>query len=181
MCKHYCVRTKSVTVATSFQKALEDAKEQLRHLVVQRDEINLRLEHAQGAIIALAKMLDDAQEASKQLAEMNEIVGPSGLTDAVSRVVQASMDGFTAVEVRGMLEAMKFDLSKYSNALATIHTTLKRLEASKRVRSYSTPTGETVYQWEWKQPFVFRGARIGKPRKSPARKKTGQSKRPSLD
>jgi chromosome segregation ATPase len=150
-------------MTNSYKKALEDSKRELRALVAQRDEINLRIERAQAAINGLANMLDNPDETVAQLAEMNEIVGPVGLTDAVGRVVQASLDGFTAVEVRDMLEAMKFDLSKYSNALAAIHTTLKRLEGSRKVRSFTTPQGDTRYQWQWKQSIQINVPKVPPP------------------
>ena len=92
-------------------------------------------------------MLDNPQEKLAELTELNEILGPSGLTDAVSIAVRSNLEGFTAVQVRDMLEAMKFDLSKYSNALAAIHTTLKRLDIAGKVKAIPRQSGETIYQW----------------------------------
>jgi chromosome segregation ATPase len=146
----------------SYKKAIEDLKTELEALVPKRDEINFRIDRIQTSITALANMLDDPNEKLAELAEMNDIVGPSGLTDAVSKVVRSNLNGFTAVEVRDVLEATRFDLSKYSNALAAIHTTLKRLEAAKKIATARTPTGDTVYLW--KEPVapkvhVFNGRR----------------------
>jgi phage terminase large subunit-like protein len=172
-------------MADSYKKALEDSKKDLRKLVSQRDEINLKIERKQAVIKALANALDDPDEASAQIAEMDEIVSPVGLTDKIRIVLRSSMDGFTAVEVRGMLEALKFDLSDYSNALATIHTTLKRLERAKEVKSEITPTGDKVYIWQpvRSQIRVFPGKR-GKrfprwqSRESSARKGVGNEPQP---
>ena len=132
-------------MTNSYKKAIEDSKKDLRKLVSQRDEINLKIERKQAVIKALANALDDPAEAFAQIEEMDEIVAPVGLTDKIRIVLRSSMDGFTAVDVRNMLEALKFDLSDYSNALATIHTTLKRLERAKEVKSEITPTGDKVY------------------------------------
>src|SRR4051794_15368289 len=51
-----------------------------------------------------------------------------GLTDACRVVLRGAGHPMTPLEVRGRLEAMGFDLSKYSSALAAIHTVLRRLK-----------------------------------------------------
>jgi hypothetical protein len=132
----------------SYKKAIEDSKKELQALVAKRDEITIRIDGIQAAITALANMLDDPKEKLTALTEMNDIVGPRGLTGAVSKVGRSSLEGFTAVQVRDLLQAMGFDLSKYSNALAAIHTTLRRLEAAKKVTATKSPTGETIYLWK---------------------------------
>src|SRR5690242_19451704 len=49
-----------------------------------------------------------------------------GLTDGCRMVLRAAGHPMTATEVRQQLEIMGFDMSKYSNDLAPIHTVLKR-------------------------------------------------------
>jgi hypothetical protein len=102
----------------------------------------------QTAILANANMLDNVEETSAQLTEMSEIVTPTGFTDAVRRALQAAgKRGLTPVEVRDALVESGVDLSGYSNPLAVIHTTLKRLVTRTEARPVIADGEETVYQW----------------------------------
>jgi len=71
-----------------------------------------------------------------------------GLTDASRMVLKAAGHPLTAVEVRGQLEAMGFDLSRYANDLAVIHTTLKRLTEGGDVEVVPQPWGKPAYVWK---------------------------------
>jgi len=133
----------------SYKKAIEDSKRKLRGLVSQRDSTNADIERTKRAIQALAYMLDNPEETSSELSELEEILGPVGLTDAVRRTLQASTaKGMTPVEVRDALDNSGFDLSGYDNALASIHTTLKRLVKAEDARVAIIDGDETVYQWK---------------------------------
>lgn len=60
-----------------------------------------------------------------------------GFTDAIREVLQTEPgeEFFTPVNVRTVLEHRGFDLKKYKNPLASIHTILKRLEKSGQART----------------------------------------------
>jgi hypothetical protein len=74
----------------SYRKALEDAKRKLLELVSQRDQIGVDIERLKAVIEALANMLDNPEDTSSELCEMESILGPGGLTDAVRRTLEAS-------------------------------------------------------------------------------------------
>jgi hypothetical protein len=63
-------------------------------------------------------------------------------------VLNAAGHPLTAVEVRQQLEAMGFDVSKYSNDLAPIHTVLKRLTESDEVRFVPRGYAKPAYSWK---------------------------------
>jgi hypothetical protein len=79
------------------------------------------------------------QEIDKRLAEVMQTIGtlsrlcglvptvPMGLTDACRLVVRGAGVPLTPADVRQRLQSIGFDLSKYQNDLAAIHTILKRL------------------------------------------------------
>lgn len=133
----------------SYKEALEDSKRKLRQLVTKRDQIGADIERTKAAIEALAYMLDDPEDTSSEISEMEEILGPGGLTEAVRRALQASTaKGMTPVEVRDALAGSGFDLSGYANPLAAIHTILKRLVKGDDARSAIIDGDKTVYQWK---------------------------------
>ena len=55
---------------------------------------------------------------------------PWGLTDACRTLLRNAGRPLSAVEIRARLTSIGFDLNRYSNPLAAIHTVLKRLDES---------------------------------------------------
>jgi len=53
----------------------------------------------------------------------------------------------TPVDVRDRLHAIGFDVSKYSNDLAAVHTILKRLNESGELRFLARTPGKHQYLW----------------------------------
>jgi len=130
----------------SYKKALEDLKRELRDLVSKRDDANAGIDRVKHGITGLANMLPTPDDAMSQLDEMNEIIGPSGLTDAIRRVLRAAgKRGLTPVQTREALTYSGFDLTGYSNPLSAIHTILKRLVTSSEAKAIDGD--ETSYQW----------------------------------
>ena len=86
------------------------------------------------------------QDIDKRLAEVMQTIGtlsrlcglvptvPLGLTDACRLVVRGAGVPVTPADVRQRLQSIGFDLSKYANDLAAIHTILKRLNESGELR-----------------------------------------------
>ena len=74
-------------------------------------------------------------------------------------ILNAAGHPLTAVEVRQQLEAMGFDVSKYANDLAPIHTVLKRLTESNEVRF--VPRGYAKPSYEWKRSIRIVGRSEG--------------------
>jgi hypothetical protein len=84
------------------------------------------------------------QDIDRRLAEVMQTIGtlsrlcglvptvPIGLTDACRMVVRGAGVPVTSAEVRQRLQAIGFDLSRYVNDLAAIHTILKRLNEAGR-------------------------------------------------
>lgn len=70
-----------------------------------------------------------------------------GLTDACRVVLKGAGRPMTPVEIRGRLEAIGFDLAKYTNSLAAIHTVLKRLNEAKEVLFVELDSGKFACEW----------------------------------
>ena len=89
------------------------------------------------------------QDVDRRIAEVAQTIGtlsrlcgliptvPLGLTDACRLVVRGAGVPVTPAEVRDRLQSIGFDLTKYANDLAAIHTILKRLNDSGELRFVS--------------------------------------------
>jgi hypothetical protein len=73
---------------------------------------------------------------------------PYGLTDACRTALRCAGRPLTAIEVRDRLAATGFDLDRYANALAAVHTVLKRLEQSGEAEiGPADETSRTAYEF----------------------------------
>jgi predicted nuclease with TOPRIM domain len=71
----------------------------------------------------------------------------AGLTGAVREVLCDNRGQYLSpVHIRELLKEMGFDTGRYKNALASIHTVLKRLLAQKAVVDV-TNEGKVLYKW----------------------------------
>jgi hypothetical protein len=77
-----------------------------------------------------------------------------GLTEACRTILRGAGVPMTPVEVRDRLQAVGVDLSAYANALAAIHTTLKRLNDAGELRSVTRPGqgGAARIGYVWNRP-----------------------------
>lgn len=119
------------------------------------------------------------QDIDKRLAEIMQTIGtlsrlcglvptvPLGLTDACRLVVRGAGVPVTPADVRQRLLSIGFDLSKYQNDLAAIHTILKRLNESGELRfiprafvSGAIDPGKHAYIWNHGRHVVALGADI---------------------
>jgi hypothetical protein len=121
-----------------YRRALDAAMREYEMLGRQRAEIDERIAQLAQTIGSLSR-----------LCNLTPTV-PFGLTDACRVVLKAAGHPLTATEVRAQLDAMGFDLTRYSNDLSSIHTVLKRLneagEAQFVPRSWEKPA------YSWKRP-----------------------------
>jgi len=133
----------------SCKDTLEALKRELRELVAQRDRVNIRMEKVQTAITGLVSTLTDPDEAVAQLSYMNEIVGPIGITEVIRHIYRSDPNcTWTAVDVRDNLLRENFDIHKYSNPLAAIHTILRRLERAGEIEPADDVEFGGGYRWK---------------------------------
>jgi hypothetical protein len=126
---------------------------------VKADEYHRALDAACREWEALARQRADLEERLTQLTEtigmLSKLCGLTpkltwGLTEACRAVLRNAANPMTPVEVRNRLAAIGFDLSQYSNELASIHTVLKRLNRSGELRF--VPRGRGRHAYEWSRP-----------------------------
>ena len=86
-----------------------------------------------NAVSELARLEAEVAALKQTIAAIAPLVGetaPSGLTDAVRKILAEADEPLAASEIRDRLSTMGFDMKSYSNPLATIHTILRRLTES---------------------------------------------------
>ena len=128
-------------------KIVDTLRGELRDLCKQRKYIEMRMVNVNLALGSLARELDkeEQEEVLREVAASRR--KPAGLTEAISESLRQMLhQSLSANEVREWLEKEGFDLSEYSQPLATISVTLGRLTKSRRVKA--TRKGRNVtYQW----------------------------------
>jgi len=165
-----------VKVQSPYQKALNAASAELDGLLRQRDEIEKRIAQLKQTIMGLSALSeptkdpypadnveDDkiylpnafelaAREAALAIAGMVHNRRVIGFSDLVREILKASGEPMSAVDVRAGIINMGVDVdSKYTNALAVIHTTLRRLFEGGEVSRTVDPVKGNLYQWKTHQ------------------------------
>ena len=142
---------------TSYKQALKDAREELVKLLGQQEEINRRVDSLKQTVEALSALCGEEFNAkayagisdvvNKAFEETLELIhGKPSLTDATRAVLKTFGRPMTAVEVRDGLTSLGYDLSIYSNVVASLHTILKRLHANGEAFIVTTNEGKQAYQ-----------------------------------
>jgi hypothetical protein len=121
-------------VTDEYRRALDAACREYEELGRQRAVIDARLTQLTQSIGTLMKLCGFTPTM------------PWGLTDACRVVLRNANVPLSPTEVRDRLEAIGFDLSRYSNELAAIHTILRRLNESGEIRFIAAP-GKHLYRW----------------------------------
>lgn len=98
-----------------YKRALEAAVKEYEQVSAQHAALEGRLAQLKQSIATLSKLC--GYEPTVQL----------GLTDACRMVLRNAVQPLTALEIRDRLTAVGLDMDRYSNALASIHTVLKRM------------------------------------------------------
>ena len=119
-----------------YRRALDAVCREYEQLGAERQRIDKRLGELAQSIAMLSR-----------LCGLTTTV-PWGLTDACRTVLRSEGLPMTPLEVRDRLHGIGCDLSVYANALAAIHTTLKRLNDAGELRLVVTsPQGKQSYVW----------------------------------
>jgi hypothetical protein len=112
-----------------------------------------------AAIREYEQLGEKRREIDQRLAQLAQTIGTLnrlcgfvstvfwGLTDACRVVLKGAGHPMTPMEVRDRLEAIGFDLSKYSSSLAAIHTVLKRLHEAGELSFVELASGKFAYEW----------------------------------
>ena len=122
--------------AEDYKRALNVACREYETLVRQRAALEARIAQLAQTIGSLTRLCGYSPTV------------PWGLTEACRMVLKAAGHPLTAVEIRGQLDVMGVDLSRYTNDLAVIHTVLKRLTQSGEAKFVPRALDKPGYRWK---------------------------------
>jgi hypothetical protein len=117
-------------------RAMETELDALR---ADREILNKKISVMEEAIQLVRTVYSDAAEGSPAAIGA---IDSLGFTDAVRQAMSAGMR-MTPIEVRDELANNGFDLARYSNPLATIHTILKRLLEAGQLEELEAADGKS--------------------------------------
>jgi hypothetical protein len=124
-------------MSDDYRRALEAAVREYEALGEQRQQIDRRLAELAQTMSTLSRLCGIVPTVSV------------GLTDACRLVLRGAGLPMTPTEIRERLKAFGFDTNRYTNDLAAVHTTLKRLNDAGELRFVARPgTGEKAYVWD---------------------------------
>jgi hypothetical protein len=130
-------------VMNDYKKAEIAAAKELDDLLEQRTALDKRIARLKQTLLSLHALTDDTFAEEVQAGHVADVIG---ITDACRNALKVANSPRTAVEIRDWLEDSGYDLSDQANALASIHTVLKRLVLSKEAEPVKRD-GKTAYQW----------------------------------
>ena len=130
----------SIVPPEAYKAALNEAKRDLATCIAELGDVQVREVILDARIFELRQTIASlAKLCGEEYVEEDEL----GLTDAVRLALKTANQNMTPQTVRARLMSMGFDVRKYGNLLAAIHTVLKRLVAKNQARE----AGNGVYSW----------------------------------
>jgi hypothetical protein len=143
-------------VTLNYTELLDSAKTELESLHQLRNELDLQRAETDAKILALSKTITaiapitGPEEEQKWLSFLNALGATSaevGITERIRGIFKGATTALATTDVRDQLQNSGWDLTKYSNALSTVHTVVKRLLDNGELGE-STQDGARVYRWK---------------------------------
>jgi hypothetical protein len=150
---------KSPAVAKDHYKlALQAARDELAELEREKARIVKRISELQQGIVGLSALAGD--EIGKKPNSMMDVLAgvgvETGLTDAVRMITSSFGFPMTPKQVRDALLHFGYNLSGYSNILASLHTIMKRLATTGELINVIDDAGNQVGAYLWNPGVAVR-------------------------
>jgi hypothetical protein len=128
-------------------ETLAAMKVKLESAIELRRDADKQISEYSSAIRALALVCEDDEIKTTYLNLIEELGGKPGFLAAIRGILRSHPNGLTPGVIRAAIQATKLmDLSAYSNPLASIHTTLRRMAESGEVVPFHNEEGEKAYR-----------------------------------
>lgn len=147
-----------------WKEALEAARAEHAELVQERDlieatraDLDVKAElvdkraiQLEGTIAALSELTGESQSLRRIpiTADLNSMK----LANACRQILMSAVKFWTPITVRDELLTLGYDLTPYTNHLASIHAVLKRLFDSGEAVRIAGPDGKAMYRWKEPPP-----------------------------
>jgi len=133
----------------TYRKALYQAKQELATYLTQRQEIDRHVARLQLLITQLQDLCTE-QDHKRFWNGIDRVVKADlkgGITETIRVLLKELSLPMTATDLKAGIEARKYDLARFKNPLAVIHTVLNRLVKSGEVKVIPQKYGKKAYQW----------------------------------
>lgn len=139
---------------TPFQKTMSGLFWKLEEALRERDAAQMQITIQSAAIRGLAGTCENEEEKADYLGRLEEMSGKSGFKDVILSVLRSHRAGLTPTKIKSwIVMGKKMSLSGYSNPMASIHTTLRRMDG-KEVEEFVNDQGEKAWRLKGKPaPF----------------------------
>ncbi len=122
-------------------ESLEEAQAELEQLRAFRIELESCIARLEQTVLGLAALWDEPRDAV-----------PRGLTELCRRMFRATDQDLSPVAVRHNLERMGFELARYENPMAVIHTTINRLVERGELTKVLDIKSKKTFRWAGSSP-----------------------------
>src|SRR5208283_2099460 len=115
--------------SVAYKDALSQAKAELIEAIGKRDHWNMEIARLSQLVKSLSASVD------RRFAEAEEALDANvGFTELALGLVNRSPTALSPAQVKSTFTLLGYDLGRYSNPLALIHQTLKRLAVQGKIR-----------------------------------------------
>jgi hypothetical protein len=132
-----------------YRRTLYEAKQDLARHLVKRQKLDEKIARLHAVVTNLQNLCIEIDRKSfdKRVDRVIKADLKVGITQAARVILQDTFFPTTPSELLKSIEARKYNLARYANPLAVIHTVLKRLVQSGEVRMVPLAGGKKAYQW----------------------------------
>lgn len=130
--------------ATKDLGELEERRRKLLEAIAKTEE---EIAAKKESIVSISELWKRTPFADKPIGETKPLLKEKSFTKAIMYVLSTASESLSPTEIRNRLSDWGFDLTAYqSDVVASIHTTLKRLEKSSRVKSHRAGPRRTLWE-----------------------------------
>jgi hypothetical protein len=132
-----------------YRHTLYEAKQDLARHLVKRQKLDQKIARLHAVVTNLQNLCADMDQKSfeKQVDRVIKKDLKVGITQSARVILKETFFPMTPSDLLKSVEARKYNLARYANPLAIIHTLLKRLVQSGEVRMVPLAGGKKAYQW----------------------------------
>jgi hypothetical protein len=132
-----------------YHRTLYEAKQDLARHLVKRQELDQKIARLHAVVTNLQNLCAEMNQKTFDQ-RVDRVIRKdlkAGITQSARVILEQTFFPMTPSELLRSIEARKYNLARYANPLAVIHTVLKRLLQSGEVREVLQPDGKKAYQW----------------------------------
>jgi fibronectin type 3 domain-containing protein len=132
-----------------YHRTLYETKQDLARHLVKRQKLDQKIARLHALVTNLQNLCakTDQESFEKRVDRVIKKDLKAGITQSARVILQETFFPMTPTDLLKGIEARKYNLARYVNPLAVVHTVLKRLVQNGEVREVLRADGKKTYQW----------------------------------